>query len=93
MTPAPRHLARNHRDTLDQIFRHPLGHNVEWHSAVSLLRQVGEVTERHDGKLEVNAGGETIVLTRPRGKDLDAQQVIDIRELLETAGYRPSDEG
>ncbi|MGD0985199.1 MAG: hypothetical protein ABSA65_15505 [Acidimicrobiales bacterium] len=90
MTLDPKHLGRNHRDTLAQIFRHPLSHNIEWQAAVSLLREVGDVTERHDGKLEVIVGGETIVLTRPRGKDLDAQQVIDIRELLETAGYGPS---
>jgi hypothetical protein len=76
---------------LAQVLRHPVGHNVEWHAALSLLEQVGTVVERHDGKFEVTAGGKTIVLTRPNGKDLDAQQVVDLRHLLVGAGYGPPD--
>ena len=82
-------LSSNHRDTLAQILRHPVSHNVEWRAALSLLKQVGSVTERHDGKFEVRIGDENIVLRPPRGKDLDTQQLVDLRHLLVQAGYGP----
>jgi hypothetical protein len=85
----PKHLSSNHRDTLAQLFRHPVSQNVEWRAAVALLEQVGHVTERHDGKFEIKAGTNTLIMSRPRAKDLDAQQVVDLRKLLEQAGYAP----
>jgi hypothetical protein len=91
--PGPTELSNNHRDTLAQILRHPVSHNVEWHAALSLLEQVGSVTQRHDGKFEVRVADESIVLTPPRGKDLDAQHVVDLRHLLLRAGYGPDATG
>ena len=44
MTLPPEHLNNHHRDTLNELFRHPAGHNIEWHSVVSLLDAVGTVT-------------------------------------------------
>jgi hypothetical protein len=74
--------------TLAQSFRHLRSHSIEWQSVSLLLWQVGDVTERHDGKLEVTVSGETTVLTTRAGnKDLDAQQVVEIRELLAAPGY------
>lgn len=55
----PVHLDNRHRDTVAKILRHPTSHNVEWHAVLSLLRDVGQVDERHDGRLEVMVGGET----------------------------------
>ena len=31
------HLNGHHRRTLESIFSHPVGHNIEWHSVLSLL--------------------------------------------------------
>ena len=45
----PGHLNSHQRDTLAQIFRHPLGHNIEWHSILSLLNAVATVQETHKG--------------------------------------------
>ena len=50
------HLSGRHRDTLRQIFEHPVSHNIEWHAVVSLLEAVGTVTRRHDHKVEVSVG-------------------------------------
>jgi hypothetical protein len=91
--PEPPELSSNHRDTLAQVLRHPVSHNVEWRAALSLLEQVATVTERHDGKFEVSAAGQTVVLRRPHGKDLDAEQVVDLRHLLIQAGYGPDATG
>jgi len=86
----PAHLNNRHRDTLHQIFRHPVSHNVEWRAVRSLLEAVGTVTERHDGKLAVTVGSDREILDPPPGKDVDAQMVADLRRMLSSAGYRPS---
>jgi len=38
----PEHLNNRHRDTLRQIFAHPVSHNVEWRAVLSLLEAVGK---------------------------------------------------
>jgi hypothetical protein len=86
----PEHLDNRHRDTLREIFRHPTSHNIEWRAVLSLLEAVGTVTVRHDGKVEVNLGGEQEFLDPPRNKDIDEQMVVDLRRMLGNAGYKPS---
>jgi hypothetical protein len=88
--PQPEHLNNRHRDTLRQIFRHPMSHNVEWRAVLSLLEAVGTVTVRHDGKVAVTIGPDREFLDPPSGKDIDAQMVADLRRMLSSAGYRPS---
>jgi hypothetical protein len=86
-TSGPVHVAGHHRDTLLQIFQHPTNHNIEWHDVVSLLNTVGTVEQQHDGKFLVRVGAETEVMERPKGKDIDVQQVVDLRRMLTGAGY------
>jgi hypothetical protein len=86
-TPESRHLNNSHRDTLSRLLEHPASHNIEWHDVLSLLEVVGSVEERHDGKFVVTVGTETETLERPRHKDIDVQQVIDLRRMLSNAGY------
>jgi hypothetical protein len=86
-TTEPDHLSGHHRDTLLEIFQHPTKHNIEWHDVVSLLDEVGSVERRHDGKYLVRVGDETEVFTRPKEKDIDVQQVVDLRRMLTGAGY------
>src|SRR4249919_1022108 len=83
----PEHLNNHHRDTLLQIFQHPTSHNIEWHAVLSLLEAVGSVEQRHDGKYVVRVGDEQVVLVRPKHKDVDVQQVVDLRRMLISAGY------
>jgi hypothetical protein len=82
-------LNHHHRDTLRQIFTHPISHNIEWQAVVSLLEALDAVEVRHDGKFVVKLGKEIEVFERPRGKDLDAEQVVDLRRMLRNAGYEP----
>ena len=87
----PEHLSGRHRDTLNQLFEHPVSRNVEWRAVLSLLGEVGSVTTHHNGKIAVTVGPRTEFFD-PRGeKDLDAQTVVDIRELLASAGFRGED--
>ncbi len=86
--PFPGHLNNHHRDILLQIFEHPSSHNVEWHDVLSLLEAVGSVQTRHDGKYMVTVGTESEVITPPKHKDVDIQQIVDLRRMLASAGYR-----
>jgi hypothetical protein len=90
--PDPVHLSPAHRDALASIFRHPTSHNIEWHDVLSLLEAVGSVNERHDGKYTVTVGTVTEVIERPRHKDIDTEQVADLRRMLTQAGYAPQED-
>ncbi len=89
-SPESPHLDNRHRNTLRQIFEHPVSHNIEWHAVMSLLEAVGEVNVHHDGKVAVKVGPEAAFLEPPAGKDIDAQMVVDLRHMLSKAGYAPS---
>lgn len=91
MSAPPPRLTGRHRDTLRHVFAHPLSHNVEWRAVVGLLNEVASVTERDDGTVDVQVGGQELVLRRPHGKDLDASELIAVRNLLESLGYGPDD--
>jgi hypothetical protein len=86
----PDELSSHHRDTLEHLFRHPAGHNIEWHDVLSLLEAVGSVRETHDGNFLVTLGSETETFERPPHKDIDTQQVVDLRRMLRAAGYSDS---
>ena len=85
------HLNSHQRDTLAHIFRHPLSHNIEWHSVLSLLNAVATVQETHKGNVLVTLGSDTETFEPPRHKDIDAEQVVALRRLLRNAGYGPTD--
>ncbi len=83
----PEHLSGHHRDTLRQIFQQKTNHNVEWHDVVSLLEAVGSIEQQHDDMFLFRIGQETEVLRRPSDKDIDGQQLVDLRRILTSAGY------
>src|SRR4030081_1157193 len=86
-TPEPEHLSNHHRNTLRQICRHPVSHNIEWHAVESLLEAVGSTVEQRGGKVAVTIGSETEYFDPPAHKDIDAQAVVDLRRMLSNAGY------
>ena len=75
-----------HRSTVEKIFNHPLGHNIQWHDVLSLLQSVGDVIEEPSGRFTVTLGSETATFDAPRHHDIDEQQVIDLRRMLRNAG-------
>ena len=84
-----RAVTADHRATLERLFSHPTGANIEWRQVLSLLRAVGSVTEEHNGNVKVSLGGETEVLRPPREKDVDKQMIVDLRRMLSSAGLAP----
>ena len=89
-SPGSPHLDNRHRNTLRQIFQHPVSHNIEWHAVASLLEAVGTVDVHHDGKVTVQVGSEREILEPPVSKDIDEQMVLDLRRMLSRAGYDPA---
>jgi hypothetical protein len=81
-----KHLDGHHRSTVDRIFNHPIGHNIQWHDVLSLLQSVGNVTEEPSGRYTVTLGAETERFDAPRHHDIDEQQVMDLRRMLKNAG-------
>jgi hypothetical protein len=82
-------VTADHRATLERIFRHPAGGNIEWRQVLSLLEAVGTVTEEHNGNVKVTLGDETEVLRTPREKDVDKDMIVDLRRMLRHAGLEP----
>ena len=74
--PEPQHLSNHQRNTLREIFQHPVSHNIEWRSVVSLLETVGSVTEHHDGKLAVTLGPESGATRRVLKGVRDGERVV-----------------
>ncbi len=82
-------LGSHHRDTVERLFAHPASGNIEWREVRSLLESIGSASEEPNGALRVTLGGETEVLRRPHGKDIDVQMVVDLRRMLTRAGFSP----
>jgi hypothetical protein len=82
-------LNNHHRDTVEKIFSHPASGNVKWRQVLSLIEAVGTVVDEHNGKLKVTIGPETEVMRAPHGGDVDKQALVDLRRMLEGAGFNP----
>ena len=85
----PMHLNNHHRNTLRQIFQHPVSHNIEWHAVVSLLKAIGSIVEHRDDMVAVTVGSATEFFDVPAHKDIDTQTVVNLRRMLSSAGYGP----
>lgn len=81
------HLSNHHRNTLRQLFQHPVSHNIEWHAVMSLLAAVGSTVEQHAGKVAVTVGSETEFFDPPPRKDIAVETIVDLRRMLTSAGY------
>lgn len=79
-------LSGHHLATAQKVLSHPVGHNIAWHDAVSLISDLGTITEEPNHRFTVSIGTETETFDRPRGDDLDEQQVVDLRRMLTNIG-------
>jgi hypothetical protein len=69
-----------------QIFEHPMPHNLHWREVWSMLSAMkdADAVEEGNGNLKVTRNGQTLVLHRPRGKDLaDKKELMHVRHFLE----------
>ena len=59
-------LDGHHRVTLEKLFQHPVGHNIQWHDVLSLLEATATTVREHDGRYHVTLGSETETFDTPR---------------------------
>jgi hypothetical protein len=79
----------SHERTLGLLFEHPTSHNIEWRDVDSLLNSLGTATEGANGAVHITVNGQTVVLHRPKHKDVTEEQVIELRHFLRRAGIEP----
>jgi hypothetical protein len=83
------HLNGSHQKVYQRIFEHPMPHNLQWREVRSMLESLTNVTAVEDekGNLKVARNGQSLVLHRPRGKDLaDKEELMQVRHFLERSG-------
>jgi hypothetical protein len=79
-------LSGAHQKMYQQLFQHPLPHNLHWQEVWSMLGAMkdAQAVEEGNGNLKITRNGQTLVLHRPRGKDLaDKKELMHIRHFLE----------
>lgn len=70
--------------TYDQVFQHPMTHNLEWRDVRALFEDVGDVVDEHNGNVKVTVSGTAVVFHSPTDSDIASpEQVSQIRHLLE----------
>jgi hypothetical protein len=79
-------MSGHHRHTYEALFRHPTAHNLEWHDVRSLLAALADLTEKHDGSVQVARNGQVLTLHVPKHKDAPVELVLDVRRFLERSG-------
>ena len=67
-SPGAPHLDNHHRNTLRQIFQHPVSHNIEWHAVTSLLDAIGTVEVHHDGQARSVGAGDLPEMVKRSGR-------------------------
>jgi hypothetical protein len=82
-------LSGPHQKVYQQIFKHPMPHNLQWREVWSMLSSIkdADAVEDENGNMKVTRNGQTLVLHRPRGKDLaDKKELMHVRHFLERSG-------
>jgi hypothetical protein len=82
-------LSGPHQKVYQRVFQHPMPQNLQWREVWSMLGAMAntEAVEDDKGNLKVSRNGQTLLLHRPRGKDLsDKKELTQVRHFLERSG-------
>jgi len=75
--------------TYNQVFQHPITHNLEWRDIQSLFEDLGSVEKEHNGNLKVTLHDQAVVFHSPMLTDIaTSEQVMKIRHMLEAHGNK-----
>jgi hypothetical protein len=83
------HRAASHERVLGMLFQHPMTHNIEWRQVVALLDSLGTTVNGGHDSLHATVNNETVVLHRPKHKEVPEEQVMQLRHFLIRAGIEP----
>jgi hypothetical protein len=79
-------LSGPHQKVYQHIFQHPMPHNLQWREVWAMLNAMkdAKAVEDDKGELKVSRNGQTLILHRPKTKDLaDKKELMQIRHFLE----------
>ena len=82
-------LSESQQSTYSALFRQPLPRDLQWRDVWAMLGGMSatEAVQEDSGTLKITRNGRTLVLHRPRGKDLaDAKELTQVRNFLERSG-------
>ena len=86
MSPKGRTMNSNTQRIYDQVFQHPMSHNLEWKDVRSLFESLGEVQDEKNSNVKVSIGDQTIVFDSPTHTDIiTPDQLNKIRHLIRSA--------
>ncbi len=75
--------------TLEAVFAHPISDNLHWNDVMTLLEQLGSVERHKHGKLSIDIDGHRIAIKYSGEKQLDKDQVLELRSFLKDRGISP----
>ncbi len=82
-------LSGPHQKVYQRLFEQRMPHNLQWKDVSSMLSAMADaqVVEDDKGNLKVSRNGQSLMLHRPRGKDLaDKRELMQVRHFLERSG-------
>jgi hypothetical protein len=82
-------LSGTNEKVYHRLFEHPTPHDLQWCEVRSMLGAIAgvQLAEDDKGHLRASRNGQTLILHRPRGKDLaDKKELMRIRHFLERSG-------
>jgi hypothetical protein len=83
-------LSGAERRTLQEMFRHPVAHNLRWSDVIALFEMLGGVEHKANGEVVMRLGHEHHLMHRPHVKDLNTTEVLDLRKFLASVGISGS---
>ena len=82
-------LDNRQHHTLERIFAHPIAHDLHWNEVEHLLLDLGDVGHTHTGHFSVTINGVVKVVTGKRQRELTADQVVELRHILQEFRLTP----
>jgi hypothetical protein len=82
-------LSNSHQKVYQRLLEQPMPHNLQFREVWAMLSAIpgANVVEDDKGNLKVARNGQTLMLHRPRGKDLaDKKELMQVRHFLERSG-------
>jgi hypothetical protein len=79
-------LSGTHQKVYQSVLQHPMPHNLQWREVWAMLCAIpdAKAVEETNGNLKVTRNGQTLLLHRPRGKDMaDSKELTHVRHFLE----------
>jgi hypothetical protein len=75
--------------TLETLYAHPIPANLHWKDVLTLIQRFGTVEHHRHGSLHIDVAGHRLTLHHTNAKQLDKEQVAQLRAFLQGLGITP----